>query len=92
MEEHSMSHLKLLQRRIQHVKNRKCYIDIFKIIQRDNIEHTINSNGVFFNLTPLTQTIIDDIDNTLKRYEEKQTTKTSKHEHNNKHDTITSTC
>lgn len=69
MDNHSMAHLKQLQHRIRQVKNRKCYIDIFKIIHQNNIDHTINSNGVFFNLTPLNQKILDDIDQTLKKYE-----------------------
>ncbi len=79
MNHSNMVHVKQMQRRIRQIKNKKCYIDIFRIIRNDNIEHTINSNGVFFNLTPLPQNTLDDIDNTLKRYEQKQTTKGSKH-------------
>ncbi len=78
MDERNMAHIKQIQRRIRQLKNKRCYVDIFKIVHNNNVEHTINSNGVFFNLTPLPQTILDDIDNTLKRYEQKQTTKGSK--------------
>ena len=34
---------------------------IFDILKKSNIEYTKNSNGVFFNITLLNKTIIDEI-------------------------------
>ncbi|MFM7989135.1 MAG: hypothetical protein ACKPKO_58460, partial [Candidatus Fonsibacter sp.] len=36
-------------RRLAAVKQRKCYIAIFKLIVEHNDPYTVNNNGVFFN-------------------------------------------
>ena len=65
------SHLdkKLLVKRIGNIKSKKCYIKIFKLIHGDNLSYTKNDNGIFFNLTVLSDTILSQIENIIHFYE-----------------------
>jgi len=49
---------KLLVKRIGDIKNKKCYIKIFKLINNDNLSYTKNENGIFFNLSTLSNDIL----------------------------------
>ena len=63
---------KLLVKRIGDIKNKKCYIKIFKIIHGDNFKYTKNDNGVFFNLTNLPDPILTKIETVLVYYENRK--------------------
>ncbi len=63
---------KLFVKRIGDIKNKKCYIKIFKIIHGDNFKYTKNDNGVFFNLTNLPDSILTKIESVLIYYENKR--------------------
>jgi hypothetical protein len=62
---------KQLVKRISDIKNKKCYLKIFKLIHGD-IKYTKNDNGVFFNLTNLSDTILTNIDSVIQYYENKK--------------------
>jgi len=63
---------KLFVKRIGDIKNKKCYIKIFKIIHGDNFKYTKNDNGIFFNLTNLPDSILAKIETVLIFYENKK--------------------
>jgi hypothetical protein len=63
---------KLLVKRITDIKNKKCYIKIFKIIHNDNLKYTKNDNGIFFNLNNLSDKILSEITYIVRYYEEKK--------------------
>ena len=63
---------KQLIKRINDIKNKKCYIKLFKIIHNDNQKYTKNDNGIFFNITNLSNDILNNIDIILTFYESKQ--------------------
>ena len=56
-------------KRLGAIKRRSCYVDIFAFILDRRIDYTINSNGVFFNLSALPHELIRDIDTIIKKYE-----------------------
>jgi hypothetical protein len=60
---------KLLVKRIGHIKNKKCYIKIFKLINQDNLSYTKNENGIFFNLNILSDDILTKIEQIILYYE-----------------------
>jgi hypothetical protein len=63
---------KLFVKRIGDIKNKKCYVKIFKIIHGDNYKYTKNDNGVFFNLTNLSDSILTKIEAVLIYYENRK--------------------
>ncbi len=63
---------KILVKRITDIKNKKCYIKIFKIIHNDNFKYTKNYNGIFFNLTNLSDIILHNIETVIIYYENKK--------------------
>lgn len=63
---------KNLIKRISDVKNKKCYIKIFKIIHNNNNTYTKNDNGIFFNITNLSDDILKKIDDIIRYYETKK--------------------
>ncbi|MFM7981838.1 MAG: hypothetical protein ACKPKO_21220 [Candidatus Fonsibacter sp.] len=42
-------------RRLTAVKQRRCYIQIFQLIVEHNVPYTVNDNGVFFNMSTLSE-------------------------------------
>ena len=58
-------------RRIAAVKQKKCYIAIFKLIIEHNVPYTVNNNGVFFNMSPLPEELVRQINDIIKRCEER---------------------
>ena len=60
---------KLLVKRIGDIKNKKCYIKIFKLINNDNLSYTKNDNGIFFNLSTLSDDILSKIEQIIIYYE-----------------------
>ena len=61
-----------LVRRINDIKNRKCYIDIFKLLHKKNINYTRNKNGIFFNVALLSDEVMSKICFILSSYELKK--------------------
>ena len=62
----------LMVKRLASVKQRRCYIDIFKLIVEHKVVYTVNRNGVFFNLLPLSDELARQIDEILKRREQRK--------------------
>ena len=65
----NMSDKTYLIRRINDIKNKKCYQDIFRLLLNQNINYTRNSNGIFFNLALLNDEILNKIDFILSFHE-----------------------
>jgi hypothetical protein len=65
----NMSDKMFLIRRINDIKNKKCYQDIFRLLLNQNINYTRNSNGIFFNLALLNDEILNKIDFILSFHE-----------------------
>ena len=63
---------KQLVKRLGDIKNKKCYIKIFKVIHGNNYKYTQNDNGIFFNLTNLPDNILCGIENIINYYENKK--------------------
>ena len=59
-------------RRIAAVKQNKCYIAIFKLIVAHNVPYTVNNNGVFFNMSPLPEELVRQINDIIKKCEEQK--------------------
>ena len=59
-------------KRLVAVKQRKCYIEILKLIVEHNVAYTVNMNGVFFNLSSLSDELAQRIDEIIKRYEQRK--------------------
>ncbi len=65
-------HKKLLVKRINEIKSKRCYVKIFKIIYNDNHKYSQNDNGVFFNLTNLPDTTLSKIEQVIQYYDNKK--------------------
>ena len=59
-------------RRLAAVKQRKCYIQILNIIVEHNVPYTVSNNGVFFNMSPLSEELVRQINEFIKRCEERK--------------------
>ena len=58
---YSLVEKKAIMTRIQNLKNKKHYIQIFKIIKENNATYSQNINGVFINLINIEDNILDKI-------------------------------
>jgi hypothetical protein len=67
--DHSFDYLNELKEKISELTKDE-YLEIYKIIKKNNIKHTKNNNGIFLNLNHLTQQTIDDIELLLKYYKD----------------------
>ena len=47
------------------------FIDIFKLTVEHNVDYIVNKNGVFFNLAPFPKEVVRQIDEILKRCEQR---------------------
>lgn len=63
------NYLNDLKKRILKLGNNE-YLEIYKIIVDNNINHTKNKNGVFINLLNVDSNTIDKIEKLLKYYNE----------------------
>jgi len=61
-----------LIRRINDIKDKKCYRDIFKFLIKQNIKYMRNSNGIFFNVGLLSNEFLTMIDFIVSFHEIKQ--------------------
>ena len=59
-------------RRLAAVKQKRCYIAIFKLIVEHNVPYTVNNNGVFFNMSHLPEELVQQINDIIKRCEERK--------------------
>ena len=64
----TLSFKKDLIRRIGSIKKKKTHLEIFRVIVDNNIEYTLNGNGVFFNLSAIDDVIVSQIDLVVKKY------------------------
>ena len=65
----SFEYRKEIIRRMNQIKRKDFYIDIFRLVLKYRIKYTQNNNGIFFNITPLHEQIIYAIDSVITRYE-----------------------
>ena len=65
-------HRQFMVRRLAAVKQRICYIQIFKLIVEHDVPYTVNNNGVFFNMSHLPDDLVRKIDEIIKRCEERK--------------------
>ncbi len=49
----SYENKKKIINKIQNIKNKKNYINLFKLIIKLNISYSLNKNGIFFNLNKI---------------------------------------
>ena len=60
-------------RRLAAAKKGNCYIEIFELIVEHKVAYTVNRNGVFFfNLSPLSDELVRQIDEILKRCKQRK--------------------
>ena len=59
-------------RRLANARQQSCYIKIFKLIVYHNVDYTVTSCGVFFDLSPLPDEVVRQIDEILKRREQRK--------------------
>ena len=59
-------------KRLAAVNQRRCYIEIFKLIVEHKVAYTVNMHGVFFNLSSLSDELAQQIDEIIKRYEQQK--------------------
>ena len=58
---YSLNDRKQIMTKIQNLKNKKHFLHIFNIIKENNVSYTQNINGVFINLTNISDNILDKI-------------------------------
>ena len=63
---------KFMIRRLANARQKSCYIRIFKFIVYNNVDYTVNRNGVFFDLSPLLDEVVRQFDEILKRREQRE--------------------
>ena len=71
IKKYSHNDKKQLVKRMGDIKNKKCFIKIFKVIH-GTTKYTINDNGVLFNLTILPDNILTNIEIIIQYYENKK--------------------
>ncbi len=63
-------------KRLAAVKQRRCYIEVFKLIVEHKVTYTVNMKGVLFNMSPLSDELARQIDEIIKRREQRKQTGT----------------
>lgn len=58
---YTLAEKKQIMVRIQNLKNKRYYMDIYKIIKENNVTHSQNINGIFINLNNIEDTTLDKI-------------------------------
>jgi hypothetical protein len=61
MEKYTLVEKRQIMTRIQNLKNKRHYMEIYKIIKENNVAHSQNINGVFINLANIEDSILDKI-------------------------------
>ncbi len=62
----------MLVRRIGHIKNKQCYLDILELIHTHDILYTVNSNGIYFNLATIPNEAMHILMDIVGHYESKK--------------------
>ena len=57
--------------RLAAARQKTCYIKIFELIAKRNADYTVNNNGVLFDLSPLPDEVVRQMDEILKRREQR---------------------
>jgi hypothetical protein len=70
---YSLADKKIIMTRIQNLKSKKHYINIYKIIKDNNVNYSQNINGIFINLTNIEDPILDKIIEYLNYVESRNT-------------------
>ena len=65
----NLSDKEMIVRRIADIQDKKCYIDLFKLLIKKNISYMKNKNGIFFNVSILSDDVLNIIDNILTYHE-----------------------
>ena len=68
---------KFMIRRLAAVKQRRCYLEIFKLIVEHKVAYTVNMNGVFFSMSSLADELAQQMDEIIKRYEQRSNDSTN---------------
>ncbi len=68
----NLSDKEMIVRRIADIQDKKCYIGLFKLLIKKNISYMKNKNGIFFNVSILSDEILNLIDNILTYHEMKK--------------------
>jgi hypothetical protein len=58
---YSLNDKKAIMTRINNLKSKKHYMEIYKIIKENNVSYSQNINGVFINLTNIEDDVLDKI-------------------------------
>ena len=66
-------------RRISGIQNTQCYIDILELIHSHNLDYTVNSNGIYFNLALVPDSTIQVIIDIVGHCENKKRVKEKTH-------------
>jgi len=70
---YTLTDKKVIMTRIQNLKNKKHYIQIYTIIKENNVNYSQNINGIFINLSNIEDTILDKIVEYLNYVESRNT-------------------
>lgn len=58
---YSLNDKKAIMTRINNLKSKKHYMEIYKIIKENNVSYSQNINGIFINLTNIEDDVLDKI-------------------------------
>ena len=58
-----------LIKRIEEIRSRACYKEIFALVVEHELDYTINNNGVFFDIGGWPEELIQHIDTILLKHE-----------------------
>ena len=67
----------LIVRRISAIEDRKCYIELFKVLINKDINYIRNGNGIFFDVGLLSDDVLNIIENILTFHEIRKKSKMS---------------
>ena len=70
---YTLTDKKVIMTRIQNLKNKKHYIQIYTIIKENNVNYSQNINGIFINLSNIEDSILDKIVEYLNYVESRNT-------------------
>ncbi len=68
----NMNDKMIIVRRIADIDVKKCYVDTLKFLVKENINYTRNRNGIFFNVSLLSDENLNTIDSILSYHEKKK--------------------
>ena len=66
------AYMHFMVRRLAAVKKQRCYLEIFRPLIEHKVAYTVNMNGVLFNLSSLPDELVRQIDEIIKRSEERK--------------------